>query len=205
MQGQGNAPAGATAPGGQSGKDRQAPSRAQEGGKDKQGQAQQGSQGQRQKEQTTGQAPQGGAAKDADKGQQTQREQGGKEQTPAQREEGRGTAETPRDQRQGQGTQRQEGQGNQAQQKGQGGKAAMTTEQRTKIRETVLGGNAPRASNVNFSVSVGTTVPTTVRVVEVPSVIIEIHPEYRGHMYFVVNDEIIIVDRDHRIVAVLTV
>jgi hypothetical protein len=49
----------------------------------------------RQKEQTTGQAPQGGAAKDADKGQQTQREQGGKEQTPAQREEDRGTAETP--------------------------------------------------------------------------------------------------------------
>jgi hypothetical protein len=42
-------------------------------------------------------------------------------------------------------------------------------------------------------------------VVEVPSVIIEIHPEYRGHMYFIVNDEIIIVDRDHRIVAVLTV
>jgi hypothetical protein len=37
----------------------------------------------------------------------------------------------------------------------------MSTEQRTKIRETVLGGNAPRASNVNFSVSVGTTVPTT--------------------------------------------
>jgi hypothetical protein len=109
----------------------------------------------------------------------------------------------------GQSPQRQDGQsqqGNQAQPKSGQGKAAMTTEQRTKIRETVLtGGNAPRATNVNFSISVGTAVPTTVRVVEVPTVIIEVHPEYRGHMYFVVGDEIIIVDRNHRIVAVLTV
>ena len=65
-------------------------------------------------------------------------------------------------------------------------------------------GNAPRATNVNFSVSVGTAVPTSVRVVAVPSVLVEIHPEWRG-MYFVVGDQIIIVDRRHRIVAVLDV
>jgi hypothetical protein len=82
----------------------------------------------------------------------------------------------------------------------------LTTEQRTKIRQTVLaGGNVPRASNVNFSINVGTVVPTSVRVVEVPSVIVDIHPQWRGFWYFVVGDEIIIVDRNHKIVAILAV
>jgi hypothetical protein len=94
-----------------------------------------------------------------------------------------------------------------AAQRGQaGGNATLTTEQRTRIRQSVLvGGNAPRASNVNFPITVGTAVPTSVRVVEVPSVLIEVHPEWRGHMYFVVGDEIIVVDRDHRIIAVIEV
>jgi len=67
------------------------------------------------------------------------------------------------------------------------------------------GGNVPRASNVNFSLRAGTTVPTSVRVVAVPTTLIEIYPEWRGHMYFVVGDQIIIVDRNHRIIAILDV
>jgi len=82
----------------------------------------------------------------------------------------------------------------------------LTSEQRTRIRETVLaGGNAPRVSNVNFDIRVGTTVPSTVHVVEVPEPLVEIHPEWRRFFYFVVGDEIIIVDRNHRIVAVIAV
>jgi len=83
----------------------------------------------------------------------------------------------------------------------------FTTEQRTHIRETVLvGGNAPRASNVNFAINVGVAVPRSVRLVTVPSVIVDYHPAWRGFMYFVYEDEIIIVDpRSHRIVAVLDV
>jgi len=105
-------------------------------------------------------------------------------------------AQSPQRQQNGQATQ------GQAQQ----GSKTLTTEQRTTIRKTVLsGGNVPRATNVNFNVSVGTTVPTSVRVVAVPSTLIEIYPEWRGHMYFVVNDEIIIVDSNHRIVAVIAV
>jgi len=42
-------------------------------------------------------------------------------------------------------------------------------------------------------------------VVEVPSALIEIYPQWRGHMYFVVGDQIIIVDRNNRIIAVLDV
>jgi hypothetical protein len=56
---------------------------------------------------------------------------------------------------------------------------------------------------VNFSVSVGTVVPTRVKVVAVPSEIIEIRPEFRNHQYFVVRDEIVIVDNRRRIVAVI--
>jgi hypothetical protein len=115
---------------------------------------------------------------------------------------------------QSQTPQRQPGQaqpGGQAQQQGGagaqgGGNVTLTTEQRTRIRQTVLvGGNVPRASNVNFALSVGTAVPTSVHVVEVSPVLVEIHPEWRGHMYFVVGDEIIIVDRNHHIVAVIAV
>jgi hypothetical protein len=82
----------------------------------------------------------------------------------------------------------------------------LTTQQRTEIRQTVLtGSNVPRVNNVNFAVSVGTAVPTSVRVVEVPPSLIEIHPQWRGHMYFVVGDQIIIVDRNHRIIAIIDV
>ena len=82
----------------------------------------------------------------------------------------------------------------------------LTVEQKTKVRETVLrGSSAPRVTSVNFNVSVGTVVPTTVRVVELPPVLIEYYPDWRGYLYFVYNDEIIVVDRNHRIIAVLEV
>ena len=80
----------------------------------------------------------------------------------------------------------------------------LTTEQRTEVREKVLV-NAPRENNVNFAVNVGTVVPRTVRVAVVPETLIRIHPEWRSHKFFVVRDEIIIVDSDFRIIAVLPV
>ena len=84
--------------------------------------------------------------------------------------------------------------------------ASIPPEQKTKIRESALGSNAPRVSSVNFSINVGTVVPSTVRIVEVPTTIIEIHPEWRGYRYFVVNDEIIIVEpRSLKIIAVLNI
>src|SRR5579871_37031 len=80
----------------------------------------------------------------------------------------------------------------------------LTTEQRTEVREKVLV-NAPRENDVKFSVNVGTVVPRTVHVAEVPEMLIRIHPDWRGHRFFVVRDEIIIVDSDFRIIAVLPV
>ena len=60
-------------------------------------------------------------------------------------------------------------------------------------------------NNVNFSVHVGTVVPERVRIATVPSVLIDIHPAWRDHRYFVVRDEIVIVDHNRHIVAVLPV
>jgi len=51
-----------------------------------------------------------------------------------------------------------------------------------------------------IALSVGTVVPTSVRVVPVHETLISIHPEWRGHSYFVVEDDIIIVDSGYRIV-----
>ena len=75
-----------------------------------------------------------------------------------------------------------------------------------KIRTTVLTANAPRVTNVNFSINVGTVVPRTVRVVAVPATLVEIHPAWRGYMYFVHGDEIMIVEPGTlRIVTVIDV
>ena len=44
------------------------------------------------------------------------------------------------------------------------------------------------------------------KLVAVPPTLVEIHPAWRGYMYFIVGDRIIIVEPDsHRIVAVLVV
>jgi hypothetical protein len=90
-----------------------------------------------------------------------------------------------------------------------GGSVSLTQDQRAKIRTTVIaGGKAPKIerSQINFSLNVGTVVPRSVRVVAVPPTLVEIHPAWRGYMYFVVGDELVIVEpRTLKIVAVLTV
>ena len=60
-------------------------------------------------------------------------------------------------------------------------------------------------SKVDFQINVGTTVPAgPVRVVQLPATVIQIHPAWRGYMYFVIDDEIVIVEPGTmRIVAVI--
>jgi len=91
-----------------------------------------------------------------------------------------------------------------------GGSVNLTTEQKSTIRTTVLqSSSAPKVSRsqINFNISVGTVVPRSgVRFVTVPDTIVRIHPAWRGYSYFIVDDEIIIVEPStFKIVAVLTV
>jgi hypothetical protein len=60
---------------------------------------------------------------------------------------------------------------------------------------------------VNFSISVGTVVPRDrVRAVVLPPVLVEIYPRWRGFLYFIVGERIIIVHpQSYKIVAVIVV
>jgi Protein of unknown function (DUF1236) len=181
--------------GGQATGQAQPESGAQQG---KQGQSQQRNQSQKQRDQTSGQGSQ------RQQGQTGQSQEGQTQPGRAQPSQTQ-PSQTQSGQAPQQG-QTQQGQTQQGQAGQSGGSANLTTEQRTRVRQTVLtGSNVPRVNNVNFALSVGTTVPTRVRVVAVPAPLIEIYPEWRRHMYFVVGDQIIIVDRNHRIVAVISV
>ena len=60
-------------------------------------------------------------------------------------------------------------------------------------------------SEVNINISVGTVVPRSVRLVSIPERIVRIRPAWRGFLYFVVEDEIIVVEPGSlKIVAVIS-
>jgi hypothetical protein len=136
------------------------------------------------KPQTTGQAPK---AEDAKKAQDS------KPQTT-------GQAPKAEDAKKESGT--QQGQAGQA---GGGAQAPLSTEQRTQIRQTVMQvGGAPRVSSVTFSLSVGTVVPKSVKYAPLPPRVVEIYPAWRGYHFFIVGDQIVIVESGSlRIVAVI--
>src|SRR5215471_7627748 len=77
-----------------------------------------------------------------------------------------------------------------------GGSVQLSEDQRSQIKTVIGRGSGPRLSrsNVNFSISVGTRVPRSVHFVTLPSEIVRIVPQYRGFDYFLVEDEIVIVD-----------
>lgn len=84
--------------------------------------------------------------------------------------------------------------------------ANLSTEQRTRIHEVIVKDrSAPRVSNVDFSINVGTVVPRgKVKFAPLPREIVEIQPAWRGYEFFLVRDEIIVVDPGTlRIVAVI--
>ena len=59
-------------------------------------------------------------------------------------------------------------------------------------------------NDVNFSLSVGTAVPRDVHLQTLPADVVEVVPQYRGYNFFVVRDEIVIVEPStYQIVTVL--
>ena len=83
----------------------------------------------------------------------------------------------------------------------------LTEEKRSNINQTILRDrNVNRINTVNFSINVGTRVPRSVRLVALPASVIEIVPEYRSYRYFVVDDQICIVEPStYEIVEVIRV
>ena len=76
--------------------------------------------------------------------------------------------------------------------------------QRTRVSESIARLNVAPINNVNFSLSVGTAVARDVRFQPLPAEVVEILPQYRGYNFFVVRDDIVIVEPStYKIVDVL--
>ena len=72
--------------------------------------------------------------------------------------------------------------------------ASLNQTQRTRVSESIARLNVAPINNVNFSLSVGTVVPRDVRFQPIPADVVEILPQYRGYSFFVVRDDIVIVE-----------
>jgi hypothetical protein len=87
---------------------------------------------------------------------------------------------------------------------GDGANVRLSERQETTIRENVLRDRDRFRTNVNFSVSIGATVPRSVRLHVLPPSIIAIVPQYRNYRFVVVEDEIVIIEpRTYRVVTVI--
>jgi hypothetical protein len=86
-----------------------------------------------------------------------------------------------------------------------GAGAKLSTEQRTKITTVIRSEHVAPVNNVDFSISVGTRVPRErVSLRPLPSEVVTIYPEWRGYEFFLIRDQIVVVDpRTLEIVAVL--
>jgi hypothetical protein len=197
----------------------QAPREGQRGDNSEQerGKAQQPQRGEQNR--TTGQAPREGrgernSVQERGKAEQPQRNEQNRTTGQAPREDrlngapeqNRTTGQAPREDRTNQSSeQNTPEQGQQRPQEnrattGQGAAGTraninLTPEKRTRIHEVIVQQrNAPRVSKPNFDVSVGARVPRTVRFAALPQTIVEIEPEWRGFEYFMIGDQIVIVD-----------
>lgn len=88
------------------------------------------------------------------------------------------------------------------------GSVKFSERQRTTIKRTIIDAHsAPRADHVDFDVRVGTVVPRdSIHIVAVPKSLVRIEPSWRGLLYFVYEDEIVVVNpSDMHIVAVVAV
>jgi len=123
----------------------------------------------------------------------------------------KGSAQTQSKEPSGKGTATETGQGAAPKTdtaKGSSGsnRVQLSEQQRSTVHSTILKeSNVNRATNVTFSVSVGTRVPRSVHLAVLPASVLSIVPQYRSYQYFVANDQICIVDpSSYEIVQVIS-
>lgn len=91
---------------------------------------------------------------------------------------------------------------------GSGKAAQLSSEQRTKISSTIREKdvNLKRVdrTDINFNINVGTVVPRTIGLAPLPAPIVAVVPAYRGYLYIVVGNDLLIVHPStYEIVAVI--
>ena len=80
----------------------------------------------------------------------------------------------------------------------------INDQQRARISTSVARLKVQPLNNVNFSLSVGTSVPRNVRLQRLPAAAVKVIPQYRGYNFVLARDEIVIVEpSSYKIVAVL--
>ncbi len=92
---------------------------------------------------------------------------------------------------------------------GNGGKASLSTvapEQKTKVRSVFSRHRVEPATGIDVSINVGVSVPRRVKLYSVPQDVLVIVPQYRDYRYFLIGDQICIVDPDtYEIVEIIVV
>jgi hypothetical protein len=132
---------------------------------------------------------------------QKDREQPDKQQ-PAQREREKPQQPAQRDQKEPQ--KQQPAQRDQPDQ--QRTTVTLNQQQRTEISQAVTKVKVQPLTRVNFSVSVGTVVPRSVRLHPLPDTIVRVVPRFRGYRFILVEERIVIIEpRSYRIVEVIEV
>jgi hypothetical protein len=82
--------------------------------------------------------------------------------------------------------------------------AAPPAEKRTQITSAIKQEKVDEVTNVNFNISVGTTVPAGVRYHSLPSRIVEIYPVWRGYEFILVRGKYVILrPHTHEIVYII--
>jgi hypothetical protein len=82
--------------------------------------------------------------------------------------------------------------------------AAPPAEKRSQIASAIKSEKVEEVTNVNFNISVGASIPGTVRFHALPSRIVEIYPEWRGYDFILVKGRYIIVrPQTHEIVYII--
>jgi hypothetical protein len=85
-----------------------------------------------------------------------------------------------------------------------GAGARLAPEQRTRISSVIRDQHVQPLNTVNFAISVGALVPREVSFRPLPAEVVTIYPEWRGYEFFLVRDQIVVVNpRTMEIVAIL--
>jgi hypothetical protein len=187
------------------------PDKQQPAQRDKPDKPQQPAQKEREKPQQPAQRDQ----KEPDKQQPAQRDKPDKPQQPAQREREKPQQPAQRDQKEPQKQQpaqrdQQEPQKQQPAQQQQPDQqrttATLNQQQRTEISQAITKVKVQPLTRVNFSVSVGTVVPRSVRLNPLPDTIVRVVPQFRGYSFVLIEERIVIIEpRTYRIVEVVEV
>ncbi|EKS28884.1 DUF1236 domain-containing protein [Afipia felis] len=84
-------------------------------------------------------------------------------------------------------------------------KGAPPVEKRSQITSAIKQEKVTAVTNVNFNVSVGTRVPTSVHFYPIPERVVAIYPEWRGYEFILVGGRYVIIEPEtHEIVYILS-